>query len=244
MQTKDLKNRLVVCVGGSTVRGNVSFDFVDLLEKRLGAKGFQFKNAGVNGDYAYNVLRRVDSVVNLQPDFVTILIGTNDLIATISGFFARITRWNKRLPHNASLEWYRGNLENIVSNLQERTRAKIALLSLSVLGEDLSSKPNQQVIKYNEVIKEIADKYGVNYLPINEEQVKFLRYTQRKAGRAFKGTGLFFRAVLRHSLFRQSFDDISKRNGLLLTIECVHLNSRGGTMIADQIEAFLQSHST
>jgi len=36
MQTKDPKNRLVVCVGDSLTRGNVSFDFVDLLEKRLG----------------------------------------------------------------------------------------------------------------------------------------------------------------------------------------------------------------
>jgi lysophospholipase L1-like esterase len=240
MQTKDPKNRLVVCVGDSLVRGNWSFDFVDLLEKRLGAKGFQFINAGVNGDYAYNVLRRLDSVVNLQPDFATILIGTNDLIATISGFSERVHEWRKKLPRKASLEWYRENLEKIVINLQERTRAKIALLSLSVLGEDLSSEPNQQVIKYNEVIKEIADKYSVNYLPINEQQVEFLHATQSKAGRTFKGMGLFFRVVLRHSLFRQSFDEISEKNGLMLTIECIHLNSKGGTMVADQIEGFLQ----
>lgn len=74
MQTSDPSSHLVVCVGASIVRGNVSFDFVGLLEKRLGAKGFQFINAGVNWDYAYNVLKRLDSVVNLQPDFLTILI--------------------------------------------------------------------------------------------------------------------------------------------------------------------------
>jgi lysophospholipase L1-like esterase len=73
---------LVVCVGASIVRGNVSFNFVDLLKGRLEGKGFRFINAGVNGDLAYNVLKRLDSVINLQPDFVTILVGTNDVIAT------------------------------------------------------------------------------------------------------------------------------------------------------------------
>jgi hypothetical protein len=38
-----------------------------------------------------------------------------------------------------------------------------------VLGEDLSSELNQKVIKYNEAIKEIADKYSVKYLPVNEQ---------------------------------------------------------------------------
>ena len=149
----------------------------------------------------------------------------------------------KRPPKKPTLEFYRENLEAIVSNLQQRTNAKIALLSLPVLGEDLSSEPNQRVNKYNQVIKEIANKYSVSYLPVNERQVEFLRSAQSKAGRAFKGTGLTFRAVLRHSLLRQSFDEISEKNGLLLTIECIHLNSRSGTMVADQIEAFLQSHS-
>ncbi len=50
MQTKDLNNRLVVCVDDSLVRGDFSFNFVDLLKKCLETKGFQFVNAGVGGD--------------------------------------------------------------------------------------------------------------------------------------------------------------------------------------------------
>jgi hypothetical protein len=48
-------------------------------------------------------------------------------------------------------------------------------------------------------------------------------------------------AILRHSILRQSFDKISEKNGFLLTIEGIHMNSRGGTMIADQVEAFILS---
>jgi hypothetical protein len=91
------------------------------------------------------------------------------------------------------------------------------------------------------VIKGIADKYHVVYLPVHEAQVSYLQSVQRAPGRAFEGFGLMWKAILRHSLFRQSFDRISEKNGFLLTVECVHMNSRGATMIADQVETFLQT---
>jgi lysophospholipase L1-like esterase len=235
---------LVACVGASIVRGNVSFNFVDLLKGRLERQGFRFINAGVNGDLAYNVLKRLDSVINLQPDFVTILVGTNDVIATTSRMAEINYKLTKALPRKPTLDWYRENLEAIISNLQQRTSAKIALSSLPVLGEDLSSEPNQKIDRYNGVIRETAEKYRVNYLPVNESQVKLLRSIQSKPGRAFKGTGLMTRAILRHFLLRQGFDEISEKNGLLLTTDCIHMNSKGGTIIADQIETFLQSCST
>lgn len=241
MQTRDLNDRLVVCLGDSIVRGDF-FNFVDLLKTRLEPKGFKFVNAGVNGDFAYNVLRRLDSIIDLQPNFVMILVGTNDVIASISKAARSLSKWMKKLPKDPTLEWYRENLEAIVSKLQEKTGARVALLSVPVLGEDLSSEPNLKVIKYNEVIKEIADKYSVNYLTVNEQQVEFLRSAQSKPGRAYS-PWLFVKARLRHFLLRQSYDEISQKNGLLLTIESIHMNSKGGTMIADQIEAFLQLYS-
>lgn len=243
IQRQDQNRRLVVCVGASIVRGNVSFNFVDLLSDRLSNKGFQFINAGVNGDLAYNVLQRLNSVIACQPDFVTILVGTNDVIATISPRTAGFYRWTKKLPCTPNLEWYRENLEEIVKRLQQKTEAKIALISLPVLGEDLSSNANQQITKYNDAIREIAERYDLAYLPVNERQVEFLRLIQRKPGRGFNGTGLMWSAIVRHHLLRQSFDRISETNGLSLTTDCIHMNSRGGTIIADQIETFLKTNS-
>ncbi len=75
--------RTVVCVGDSNVCGQVSVSFVDLLRQRLSDDGFHFINAGINGDLAHNVLLRLDAVVARQPDSVVILVGSNDVNATL-----------------------------------------------------------------------------------------------------------------------------------------------------------------
>ena len=71
------------------MRGQVSINFVDMLRDRLNDKGFRFSNAGVNGDLVYNVLTRLDVVIAQQPDFVIILVGSNDVSATLTSHMAR-----------------------------------------------------------------------------------------------------------------------------------------------------------
>ena len=52
---KSVNKHIVVCLGASMVRGQVSYNFVNLLDQRVTKDGFQFINAGVAGDQAYNV---------------------------------------------------------------------------------------------------------------------------------------------------------------------------------------------
>jgi len=239
--TTDSSSRLVVCVGASIIHGSVSFNFVNLLKERLGPRGFRFVNAGVNGDLAYNVLERLNPIIDMKPDFAVILVGSNDVMSTLSESAERNYTRMKHLPQKPTLDWYRENLEAVVNGLQQRTKARVALSSLPVLGEDLSSEPNLRTARYNEVIKDIAKSHHATFLPVNEAMTQYLRSVQKAPGRAFEGQGLMWKAILRHSLLRQSFDKISEKNGFLLTIEGIHMNSRAGTMIADQVEAFLQS---
>jgi len=47
-------------------------------------------------------------------------------------------------------------------------------------------------------------------------------------------------AIYMHYIYSMSWDSISKRNGLLLTIDKMHQNSTGSNMIADLIKSFLE----
>jgi lysophospholipase L1-like esterase len=240
---KNANKQMVVCLGASMVCGQVSYNFVNLLEQRMAKDGFQFINAGVAGDQAYNVLKRLDSVIDYQPDFVVILIGTNDVTATLSPALARISRLTGRFPEPPSAEFYKYNMLRIINALKEKTSAKIALVSLPVLGEDLESIPNQYIKEYNSLLKDIADEKQVNYLPVYDRQEGYLREFQQESGPSYEvGAMLSIKALLRHYLLGQSFDEISRKHHFLLLTDGIHMNSHGATIIADEIESFLRSN--
>jgi lysophospholipase L1-like esterase len=240
---KNANRHIVVCLGASIVRGQVSYSFVNLLDQRMAEAGFQFINAGVAGDQAYNVAMRLDSVIDYQPDFVIILVGTNDVTATLSPTLARISRLTGRFPQPPSIEFYKYNMLRIINMLKEKTSAKIALVSLPVLGEDLESMTNHCIKDYNALLKEIADGEQVSYLPVYERQEEYLRKVQQSRGRPYEsGAMLSIKALARHYLLRQSFDEISRKHHFLLVTDGIHMNSRGAAFIADEIESFLRSH--
>jgi len=240
---KNANKHIVVCLGASMVLGQVSYNFVNLLDQRMAEGGFQFINAGVAGDHAYNVLMRLDSVIDYQPDFVIILVGTNDVTATLGSTLARISRLARRFPQLPSAEFYKYNMLRIINTLKERTSAKIALVSLPVLGEDLESMPNHLIRDYNAMLKDIADEEQVSYLAVYELQEEYLGKVQQGSGRPYESGGMLsIKALARHYLLRQSFDEISRKHHFVLLTDGIHMNSRGATFIADEIEAFLRSH--
>jgi lysophospholipase L1-like esterase len=236
--------KTVVCFGASLTAGTVSFNYLDLLGARTSLAEFRFINHGVNGDLAWNGLERLDRVIAEWPDFVTILIGTNDVNATLSERnLARYMAFN-HLPSEPTLTWYECNLAMIVKRLKQETRARLALLSLAVIGEDLEHEANRKVNLYNDAIHRVAREENIACLPLHERMVAYLR--EHEGDRAQLPPRLEYRDGLHNTgnafalhASGLSWDEVSRRNGLLVTTDCLHLNSVGAGMIADLIEAWL-----
>jgi lysophospholipase L1-like esterase len=228
--------------------GTVSFNYLELLGARPSLAEFRFINHGVDGDLAWNGLQRLDKVIADRPDFVSILIGTNDVNATMSERnWLRYKSFN-HLPTEPTLAWYESNLTIIVQRLKQETRAQLALLSLAVIGEDLEHEANRKIVLYNEAVRRVAAQEKVAYLPLHERMVAYLR--ENEAERAQLPPRLEYRDGLHNTgnalgLHNTgvSWDEVSRRNGLLLTTDCLHLNSIGAGMIADLIEAWLEKTS-
>jgi len=236
-----VRPRLVVCIGDSLVRGQVSVDFVEMLRERLGGDGFRFYNAGVNGDLAYNLLMRLDTVVAQQPDFVVVLAGSNDVNATLSPGIARAYRLLKRLPENPRPEWYQANMLQIVRVLKAKTSAKIAVTSPPVLGEDLASLANDRIRRYSALLLALAIQEGIAYLPVHERHEEYLRRIDHVAGRPHDANSiLMWTSLFRHYVLGRDLETIATENGFVLTTEGVHLNGPGAAIVADVVEAFLR----
>lgn len=245
---RETTSTLVVCAGDSLTHGVNSGDYVSLLTRQLGDQGYEFVNAGLNGDLAYNVRRRLDDIIACQPDVVTLLIGTNDVLGSLNESWARYYSFSKKIPQSPTLDWYRHNLSDILRRLSEETEAKIAVLSLPMLGEELESDINLRVRRYNEVVREMAAVHDVAYLPLHETVIAFLEASPTSSNRPFDGA---FRqtiqgtmaAVIRHRFQSKSWDQIASQEGFALLIDQIHLNDRGAVMITDLIEGWLSQQT-
>lgn len=217
---------LVVSAGSSTTHASASADYVAMLRDRLRQR-YEFVNAGVNGNTSQDLLHRMDRIVACRPDAVTILIGVND---------AR----NDASP-GPSLDAYRDNLEAILARLRTETDARVALLSLQPVGEDLSSATNRRVVQYNAVIRDVAARYDAAYLPLYEQLSAIIRKSGHRppAPYDFSFTSVFLSA-LRHYAGRHSWDEIGASNGFAVHTDGIHLNNRAATVVADLVEGWLR----
>jgi lysophospholipase L1-like esterase len=124
----------VVLLGASTIQGNVSFNIVDELARRL--PEHDLVNAGINGDTSAQALARVPEVVACRPDAVVVHIGANDALAIRGSAMAR------NVVERPTLDSYAANLAAIVQGLAA-TGARIALMSIQPVGEQPDAEINK-----------------------------------------------------------------------------------------------------
>ncbi|MDG4791179.1 GDSL-type esterase/lipase family protein [Micromonospora sp. WMMD1102] len=206
----------VVAAGSSSIQGRLGADWVGALRERPEHREYEFVNAGINGDTSADLRRRVDTdIVACRPSAVMILIGGNDV------------------RDGVPLDQYRENLDAIVERVKSRTTARIALLSLPPLGEDLDAALNRKLTAYNTVIRETAARAQVDYLPVHEQLADLLRQRGGDPAPYDFSFLLAFGAAAQHYLFGQSWDEVSRNGGRELHVDHIHLNDRGGAIITE-----------
>jgi lysophospholipase L1-like esterase len=236
--------KLVTLIGDSITEGKMGHNYVNVLAPRLEREGYCFMNAGIAGDTAYNLLNRMEPVVKSQPDYAVIMVGTNDMQAYLRG--GQMSPQNqrmKKLPHAVTLDWYLSLLRQMVQGLQNSTSAQIAVCSIPIMGEELGSLPNQGVCLFNQSIKALTEELGITYLAVFETMEGFLDTHQQLPGEIFDESrfgSLMLKAAWDHNILGHSWENISERNNLLLTIDTVHFNRPGAEIIADLIESWLR----
>lgn len=224
----------IVCFGASTVHGNVSYNIVDELARRL--PDHDLINAGVNGNTSQQALGRLPAVLACKPDAVVVAIGANDVLVL------RGSPLGSPVPRDFKdrLTWdgYATNLTAIVDGLRS-SGARVALMSIQPIGEQLDSPLNKDVDRANELVRRTATVEKVTYLPLNERLAEEIRRhgTGRPAG---EGVATALKAIVLHLGLGIGLDRIGRRNGYLVHTDGLHLNSRGGLIAADLIENFIR----
>jgi lysophospholipase L1-like esterase len=237
---------VVACLGSSSTAGQgQAFGWIDELSRRPQNTRFSFQNLGVGGDLAYSALQRLSKVVATRPDKVVVLLGANDVLTLVFKNVRRMVGgFMKHLPRDPSPEWFQDNLTTIVRRLHAETSAQIALCSLGPIGEDPNSDDaiqrelNGRIRQFSEIIKETARAEDVIYIPFYEHLHEQIVAFPGRALTAFHFLPIY-RDTFRYFVLRRTSDEIGRANGWQFHVDGVHLNRRGGMILADLVQDFL-----
>ena len=230
--------QLVVCAGDSVTQGVASANWVGPLQDQLGSRGYLFVRAGWGGYLSHSLLRELDSVTACRPDAVVVMIGTNDVMATMDEAW-RDSYSRQGLPEIPTIETYRRWLTQIVERLLADTSSRVALLDLPPIGEDLGSAFNERVDSFNEVIREVAAEHEVEVLPLNARLTEIIRASSSAA--PFDGTTKEIKsALLQRFMLRRRWDRIAARAGRVVLTDNIHLTDRAGREVAALVREFVE----
>jgi lysophospholipase L1-like esterase len=238
----------VACVGSSTTASKGTYRWIAELESRPQNGRFRFVNLGVGGDLSFNLVRRLPRVIGIQPDRVIVLIGTNDILAGVFPNFRGVVRVWKGLPREPTVQRFRENLRLVTRRLRRETDAKIALCSLAPVGEDphsvdpVQSRLNDLCAAYSDVIREVSAREGADYIDFDEAfRGQLDRAKTAKPFTQFSFPSFYRDYLVRETILRRSFDEIARINGWEFHIDGIHLNTRGGRILVDAVQRFLDS---
>src|SRR6266511_3264240 len=152
----DTTQKTLVCLGDNITEGMIGVSYVDKLRAEL--RGVRVINAGVNGDTTLHLLRRVErDVIAHRPDVVTIMVGLNDLttaygLRSSKLFYRTFKNLQVVLTPPRFIRAYR----QLLGILRERTNARLALCTLTTIGEQLDDPVQQYVDTYSQIIRALA----------------------------------------------------------------------------------------
>jgi N-acetyl-beta-hexosaminidase len=121
-------------------------------------------NRGISGQKAEDLVRRFDAdVVRLNPAFVTISIGINDV-------------WHRLgAPHDAKvLAEYKKHVATMVEHAQ-RAGIKVILLTPTLIQEDPYSEGNKRLVQYVEAERQIAAEKKCQFVDLHGFFLKALK---------------------------------------------------------------------
>ena len=230
---------VVVCCGDSITHGHIGYDWVSSL--RNIDKSKVYINAGINADLTWNLNQRIHDIIKHDPDYVTILIGTNDAIGSqkikhIQDYYVS-TKGLPRLPH---IDWYASELEKFIIDIQSKTNAKIAISTLSWLGEQSEAEIIKVVRSHNNIIRDLSAKYNLKLIDLFKEFDQIIDinnsvpYTTTE-WRRLRG----LRAVILHYVFGWSWNRIGRKYKLKLLCDHIHLNEKAGVMLEELMKDFI-----
>ena len=241
LDSPDVTNKkIIACIGDSLTHGNIGQSWVDYLREEF--PNYVFLNEGINGNTAWQVLQRLDPILQCKPDLVILMIGTNDALGSFDKDSGLRYKKNNNLPEAPSLEKYKEQLPKLIDKIA--IQSKVAICTLPPIGENIDSEVNKHVSKFNDYIELVVKQKKMRLLPVSDSLWSDInsRTYPLKSDYNSKATPILRRimgGIFHHYLLKKSWNDISRAKGQWILFDQIHLNERGAKIIFNLATNFI-----
>ena len=202
-------------------------------------------NAGRDADTLRALLARIDQPLHQhQPDWVILAIGLNDVWLSWLADHSLIWKvwlWVRRIrlgqTPTTDLDQFAALYRTLIDKAANQAQARVLACTTSCCGERLSSPLNHRLARLNGVVKGVAADRGVPVADVWQAFMEELAPLTQPS--AYLPGEWLFSQMDRSRLATTPPDEISQRRRLHLTIDGIHLNSRGADLWANAILAAL-----
>jgi lysophospholipase L1-like esterase len=210
-------------VGDSLTEGRPGVSFVKILQGQY--PHITFENLGKPGETVKSLHERLSKTpIASDYDLIFLWIGVNDVYSKLLSVQAQ--------PVSKDLEEFRDMFQKVVEIVVHSSK-HVVIVSAAIIGENLNSKPTKDLKELNEVIHSISSNYPqVHFLDLHSFFRKHLSQTKSSD---YLNTNVM--RVMIDALFYKDpkrIDRLSMKRGLHLTLDGIHLNSKGATLVAEE----------
>jgi len=231
----------ILFIGNSITEGLIGVDFVKLFKFENPA--WIIKNAGTGGDTLTNVSQRVLNELSCDSnfDFIVFEAGYNDIIlpyfnnrGILFQFAFKYLTSKGRSPITNGSE-FKLEYKKIVEQIKDITNAKIILTTIGCINEKVDTKLNTRRLEFNQIIREIANDSNCLLADVANQFELALNHRNQTDYllKSFWNSVYFDRKICKT---KNGADKLSMKRNLQLTIDGVHLNSKGALIFKTIIE--------
>jgi len=147
--------------------------FIDLMTANRPDRQITWINKGIGGNRVTDLFDRwTDDTIRFQPDWVSILIGINDLHSVLRG-----------VEPNVPVDLYREKYDAILTRLEQETDAQVLIIdpfyiSTDGTGDSFRALVLQTIPGYIAVAQEMAAAHGCRHIPMHDIYAEHLKHRE------------------------------------------------------------------
>ena len=212
----------IALIGDSLTEGRPGVSFANMLKEKY--SDIKFVNLGKPGESVKSLYTRLmNEQLEMDYDLSFLWIGVNDVYSKLLSVQAQ--------PVAKDLEEFKEYYVKVLALIIESSK-KVITVTPAIVGENMNNASNIEIKQMNVLIESIASKYeNVSFLNM---QSVFFHHLSEVNPSDYMNTKVM-RVMMDVLMYRKAsrVDKISKKRGLHLTLDGIHLNSVGAQIVAD-----------